>query len=102
MDWEKNQAVPGGVEVAFKPARVILQVIDKCIIMKHAHQFCEFYLLIFYISFDQGNNHLNAQDSFLEKRSIIEAGFIGVVTVYTASKTVPVIFPMQQGKLGEI
>jgi len=25
LDWEKNQAVPGGVEVAFKPARVILQ-----------------------------------------------------------------------------
>jgi aconitase A len=26
LDWEKNQAVEGGVEVAFKPARVILQV----------------------------------------------------------------------------
>ncbi|KAJ8684287.1 hypothetical protein QAD02_020079 [Eretmocerus hayati] len=25
IDWEKNQAVEGGVEVAFKPARVILQ-----------------------------------------------------------------------------
>jgi aconitate hydratase len=25
LDWEKNQAVPEGVEVAFKPARVILQ-----------------------------------------------------------------------------
>jgi hypothetical protein len=52
LDWEKNQSLPGGVEVAFKPARVILQVIDKCIIMKNAHQFCEFYLLIFHISFD--------------------------------------------------
>lgn len=26
IDWEKNQMVEGGVEVAFKPARVILQV----------------------------------------------------------------------------
>ena len=26
LDWEKNQTVEGGVEVAFKPARVILQV----------------------------------------------------------------------------
>lgn len=26
LDWEKNQSVEGGVEVAFKPARVILQV----------------------------------------------------------------------------
>lgn len=26
LDWEKNQAVEEGVEVAFKPARVILQV----------------------------------------------------------------------------
>jgi aconitase A len=43
LDWEKNQAVPGGAEVAFKPARVILQVIDQCIIMTHAHQFYEFY-----------------------------------------------------------
>jgi aconitase A len=43
LDWENSQAVPEGVEVAFKPARVILQVIDQCIIMKHAHQFCEFY-----------------------------------------------------------
>ncbi|XP_061381793.1 cytoplasmic aconitate hydratase-like isoform X2 [Danaus plexippus] len=25
LDWEKNQAVEGGVEIAFKPARVILQ-----------------------------------------------------------------------------
>jgi aconitase A len=43
LDWEKNQAVPEGVEVAFKPARVILQVIDQCIIMNNACQFCEFY-----------------------------------------------------------
>lgn len=26
LDWENNQAVQDGVEVAFKPARVILQV----------------------------------------------------------------------------
>lgn len=25
-DWEHSQAIEGGVEVAFKPARVILQV----------------------------------------------------------------------------
>ncbi|KAG6462306.1 hypothetical protein O3G_MSEX013170 [Manduca sexta] len=25
LDWEQNQAVEGGVEIAFKPARVILQ-----------------------------------------------------------------------------
>ncbi|PNF23509.1 hypothetical protein B7P43_G05582 [Cryptotermes secundus] len=25
LDWEKNQAVPDGVEIAFRPARVILQ-----------------------------------------------------------------------------
>lgn len=31
LDWEKNQAVEEGVEVAFKPARVILQV--KCILI---------------------------------------------------------------------
>jgi aconitase A len=42
LDWEKNQALPGGVEVAFKPARVILQVIGRCIITKHANQFYEF------------------------------------------------------------
>jgi len=102
LDWEKNQAVPAGVEVAFKPARVILQVIDKCIIMKHAHQFCEFYLLIFAIRFDLGNDHVNAQDAFLEKGVFIEAGFSGVITVYIASKIVPVTFPMPQGQLGEI
>jgi len=26
LDWEKNQALQDGVEVAFKPARVLLQV----------------------------------------------------------------------------
>jgi len=26
LDWENNQALQDGVEVAFKPARVILQV----------------------------------------------------------------------------
>lgn len=26
LDWENNQKVEGGVEIAFKPARVILQV----------------------------------------------------------------------------
>lgn len=26
LNWEENQAVEDGVEVAFKPARVILQV----------------------------------------------------------------------------
>jgi hypothetical protein len=34
LDWEKNQAVPGGVEVAFKPARVILQVSEQLLILK--------------------------------------------------------------------
>ncbi|OWR41092.1 iron regulatory protein 1 [Danaus plexippus plexippus] len=28
LDWEKNQAVEGGVEIAFKPARVILQSVE--------------------------------------------------------------------------
>lgn len=27
LDWETNQKVEGGVEIAFRPARVILQVI---------------------------------------------------------------------------
>lgn len=27
LDWEVNEKVKGGVEVAFKPARVILQVV---------------------------------------------------------------------------
>lgn len=26
LNWEENQKVEGGIEVAFKPARVILQV----------------------------------------------------------------------------
>lgn len=26
LNWEENQSVPGGIEVPFKPARVILQV----------------------------------------------------------------------------
>lgn len=26
LNWEKNQAVEGGIEIPFKPARVILQV----------------------------------------------------------------------------
>jgi hypothetical protein len=50
LDWEKNQAVPEGVEVAFKPARVILQVIVHLMILKCAHQcyvFCYLELLIF-------------------------------------------------------
>jgi aconitase A len=34
LDWEKNQAAPGGVEVAFKPARVILQVNVQLMILK--------------------------------------------------------------------
>lgn len=29
LDWEKNQALGDGVEVAFKPARVLLQVKSK-------------------------------------------------------------------------
>lgn len=28
LDWESNQALKNGVEVAFKPARVLLQVKD--------------------------------------------------------------------------
>jgi hypothetical protein len=35
LDWEKNQAIEDGVEVAFKPARVILQVNT----LKYAIQF---------------------------------------------------------------
>jgi hypothetical protein len=35
LDWEKNQAVPDGVEIAFKPARVILQVIVQLMIQKY-------------------------------------------------------------------
>jgi aconitase A len=38
LDWEKNQAVPEGVEVAFKPARVILQVSVQIVILKCACQ----------------------------------------------------------------
>jgi aconitate hydratase len=30
LKWEENQAVAGGVEIAFKPARVILQVSRCC------------------------------------------------------------------------
>jgi aconitase A len=38
LDWEINQAVPEGVEVAFKPARVILQVIVQLMILKYTSQ----------------------------------------------------------------
>lgn len=30
LAWERNQAVEGGVEISFKPARVILQVFKIC------------------------------------------------------------------------
>jgi hypothetical protein len=43
LDWENNQAVPEGVEVAFKPARVILQVIVQLMILKynsHCYKLC--------------------------------------------------------------
>lgn len=30
LDWEENQKIEGGIEVAFKPARVILQVSFLC------------------------------------------------------------------------
>lgn len=45
---------------------------------------------------------MNAQDPFLEKGACIETGFSGVITVYIASKIVPVTFLMPQGKLVEI
>jgi aconitate hydratase len=39
LDWEKNQAVPEGVEVAFKPARVILQVTVQLMILKYTSHY---------------------------------------------------------------
>jgi hypothetical protein len=39
LDWEKNQAVPEGVEVAFKPARVILQVIVQLMVLKYTSHY---------------------------------------------------------------
>jgi aconitase A len=44
LDWEKNQAVPEGAEVAFKPARVILQVSVQIVILKCACQVMNYML----------------------------------------------------------
>jgi hypothetical protein len=73
LDWEINQAVPEGVEVAFKPARVILQVIVQLMILKYTSQ-CYKLCFLEPISsyFDYSSMFtLNKHDTFPDKRAFM-------------------------------